>query len=239
MHPVDELRAALPAVEPYPPGMIPVPTQIVGTAFFPGGTGLWNPAGTATLGTWPRRGVLVLGQDFDSEQGYLASRAAGCEVGRSATWRALLPVLAEAAIPLESCFFTNAYMGLRDGSRATGPNPGSSDRGFVDRCRAFFLHQVRLQAPSVVIALGHATPRFLATLAPELTAWKDCRDFNAVDGAGPMVTSVHFPDTPPCTIVSLTHPSFRALNVKRRRFEALVGNDAERTMLQRAWRPHS
>jgi hypothetical protein len=39
---MQELRKKLWMVKPYPPGMLAIPRLIQGTAFFPGGSGLWG-----------------------------------------------------------------------------------------------------------------------------------------------------------------------------------------------------
>jgi hypothetical protein len=39
---MQELRSKLWKVEPYPKGMKAIPQPIAGTAFFPGGTGIWK-----------------------------------------------------------------------------------------------------------------------------------------------------------------------------------------------------
>jgi hypothetical protein len=60
MHEAEELWNELSAVAPYPEGVLAVPEPIVGTAFFPGGFGLWNPAATGplTLRKW-QQGRMV------------------------------------------------------------------------------------------------------------------------------------------------------------------------------------
>jgi hypothetical protein len=65
MHPVDRLFQALCEVEPYPPGVCPIPRRIVGPAFFPGGAGLWEAEpGSDSLPPMPIHGIMVLGHDF-------------------------------------------------------------------------------------------------------------------------------------------------------------------------------
>jgi hypothetical protein len=152
-------------VEPYPADVLRVPGCIGGTAFFPGGAGLWKLA-KEPIPDFPVYGVMVLGQDFHSEDGFWESFRQGTEVSVTRTvptWQQLLPLLEEAAIPLKQCFFTNAYMGLRQGSTTTGPFPGARDAAFLERCRRFLLRQVEAQQPAMILALGkwvpHHSPR--------------------------------------------------------------------------------
>jgi hypothetical protein len=66
---MQELRRMLKMVNPYPKGMMPIPTAISGTAFFPGGTGLWQTESSRSRATSHRQ-VMILGHDFDSEAAY-------------------------------------------------------------------------------------------------------------------------------------------------------------------------
>ncbi len=77
---------------------------------------------------------MVPGHDFYSEAGF---RRFAAKSTKGPTWHNLLALLARVGIEPERCFFTNAYMGLRAGSRNTGRFPGARDPGFVERCRAF------------------------------------------------------------------------------------------------------
>lgn len=242
MHPIDQLFLAMQEVEPYPTGMVPPPCRIDGTAFFPGGTGLWNSSPGRPLPPPPTRGVMVLGQDFDSERGFETSLRRGTEVtvtlgvakSANSTWKSLLSLLAAAAIPPEECFFTNSYMGLRVGKKATGPSPAARDAAFAERCRTFFVQQVKILEPAIVLALGLEVTSFLAPLAAALSGWRRARTFSQLDEAGPLVREATFPGTPFCTVVALTHPSYRALNAKFRRYSDQVGHQAELLMLRHA-----
>ncbi|PYS46692.1 MAG: hypothetical protein DMG13_29440 [Acidobacteria bacterium] len=137
-HPVDLLWRALLGVAPYPPGVEPVSERIRGTAFFPGGHGLWMPDPMIGPPDMPIGKVMVVGQDFHSLRNYKESLSLGCSI-RNATWRNLLPLLKAAGIRPNDCFFTNAYMGVRSDERSTGRFPGSRDDAFTKRCHRFFL----------------------------------------------------------------------------------------------------
>lgn len=239
-HPVESLFIAMSNVEPYPPGVLAVPARIRGTAFFPGGCGLWNPRRVERLPPLPIGGVMVLGHDFHSRAAFTRSFEAEGEViegphgayrmGR--TWRNLLPLLEDAGIRPEECFFTNAYMGLRESDATMGRFPGSRDPQFVERCRRFFVTQLRTQRPAVILSLGAWVPRFLAPLAPQLAGWRDKWSLDAIDAAGPVVRSTRFEGYDGrCVVVALTHPSMRGSNVRRRRYDKRVGAEAELAML--------
>jgi uracil-DNA glycosylase len=234
-----DLRAVLPMVTPYPAGVRPVPTPIRGTAFFPGGDGLWH-FGDDSDGPRPAGGVMVLGHNFDSERGFAASMRRGQENLAGPTWRHLLAVLDEAGVPRETCFFTNLFMGLIAGDRATGAFPGARDAPFVDRCLAFLRVQLAWQRPRCVLALGGHVVPLLGRLAPDLAAWSRVRRLRDLDecGLGLMreVTIVLGETAPPlrCTVAALTHPSFRPRNVANRSYRGRTGHLAEIALLQDA-----
>ncbi len=101
----------------YPPGVLPIPDQkITGTAFFPGGSGLYLEDQDPGTVEFPVGGVMVLGHNFDSEKGFRDSVIRGKEKLTTGTWGPLLKLLAEAGVPFDRCFFTNAFMGLCEGS---------------------------------------------------------------------------------------------------------------------------
>ena len=236
MHAIEALFSALPEIEPYPDGVRSLWDRIPGIAFFPGGAGLWNVSPGHPLPPMPVRGVMVLGHDFHSEDAFAKSLAAGSEVSLSPTWPALLSLLKVSSIPYESCFFTNAYMGLRRGSATMGRFPGSRDAGFRDRCRRFLLRQLSAQKPTLILTLGRWVPEFIAPLSRQLQPWAKAKSLLAIDAASPVMSQVQFDgaEAPPCTVVALTHPCLRGPNVRRRRYGALLGHAAEVAMIRSA-----
>jgi len=236
MHPIDLLFHSMIEVEPYPTGVVNVPGRIAGTAFFPGGYGLWQADGPI-----PQDPIMILGHDFHSEVGFRESFDRGGEVvmekGRPVmgpTWRSLVCLLKEADIDPSSCFFTNAYMGLRAGSGTTGRFPGSTDPGFVERCRAFLTLQIRTMRPRAILTLGAWVPSFIGPLSPELACWTKTTSFADIDNVGPMITDVRFPGAPDvlCAVGALTHPSLRGPNVRHRHYGGAQGHPAELQLIR-------
>jgi hypothetical protein len=221
----------------YPKGVIAVPEPIAGTAFFPGGYGLWNPDATRPLPPFPFRGVMIVGHDFHSEVGYWASQRRKHESLNQPTWRNLLDVLRRAKIDLTQCFFTNFFTGLRAGSRTTGRFPGASDNGFVKDCRSFLLGQIEVQRPSLLITLGTQTPFLMAPLSSQLSDWAERRGLKHLDTHEPVRFGVRFLDLEDFAInvVALTHPSLRPACVRHRRYKGLEKDAAELLMLSDAY----
>lgn len=218
----------------YPAGVIGVPQPIPGLAFFPGGYGLWGVVGRRNLPQWPEGGVMIVGHDFHSEAGYRSSLRAGGEPLTMPTWRNLIGVLADAGIPLERCFFTNAYMGLREGAVTTGPFPGAAEPTFASHCTAFLREQIRLQQPALILTLGVNVPPLLGTLSPELAPWTSGRGLRHLDAVGPVRSGVTVGgiDGYDTTVVALVHPSLRHASVRHRRYAGAVGAAAERAMVR-------
>ena len=241
-HPIEYLFNELQIVEPYPKGVKPVPKMLSGTAFFPGGSGLW----LGRSGSWytpsdrpdmPEGKVMVLGHNFDSEAGYRETKSvAGQHELESHTWWNLLPLLQDAGIEPEDCFFTNAYMGLMEGEGNTGEFPGAKDPGFVERCRSFFFKQIAVQKPRLILTLGSEVPWFITPLSARMKAWRGYESFGDLDASGPLINNVRFKRDSEqlVTVVALMHPSQRKRNVWRRRYRGLRGEAAELAMLEDA-----
>lgn len=220
----------------YPVGVLPVPAPIPGTSFFPGGFGLWNSAMGQPLPPFPVEGCMVLGHDFHSEAGYRASVKRGREDANQPTWRNMVSLLNRAGVPLDRCFFTNYYMGLRQGSATTGPFPGRTDATFVAWCRSFFIEQLRVQRPRLIITLGVSVPPGIAPLSRQLEDWGRGIGIRHLDSVGALRRDVSFDGLPSyvTTVVALIHPSLRHASLRHRRFGSLSGDDAEVALLKSA-----
>jgi hypothetical protein len=231
---IETLWAGHHQVEPYPRGVAPVPQLIEGTAFFPGGRGLWRPNPPLVDCEVISGGFMILGHDFHSEEGYRASLARGSESMLQPTWRNLLAFLQRAAIQPEICFFTNFYMGLREGSQTTGVFPGAADRTFRGRCLDFLRVQLATYRPQVVLTLGRFVPSLIAQLTPGLAQWAGSPSLQRIDTVGPFVrdVAVDVGGAPLHTsFAALTHPSLRHLSVARRRYRDRQGDAAEHAMV--------
>ena len=214
-------------------------------AFFPGGAGLW---GVSTGSEWPpipEGRIMVLGHNFGSTDYYdNCCRTWHGDNQNSNTWKGLTEILGVTGIPLEWCFFTNVYVGLRTDSKETGKFPGASNKPFRNKCQTLFQKEVEYQKPSLILSFGRFNPRFLSEIANELASWKHCKDtLKRVDlsEAGPVVASVRFTMCPQLdtVVVALTHPSCpaRASHVARNRlYKERNGYDVEIDMIQDALR---
>lgn len=236
-HAISYLLALHDQFENYPNGVIRISRHIPGTAFFPGGAGLWNTQPDKPLPPMPVGGVMVVGHNFDSEVGFERSFNHAEENLKGTTWRNLLAFLKQVEISPKCCFFTNAYVGLQSGDRAMGPFPGKRDPKFVCWCQDFLLEQIKLMQPRLILSLGIHVPSFLASLSPELgCVWSGVRQFATLDE---QEVALVYPSTfegvlRPTAVVALTHPAYRHVNVKFRRFRSLKGGDAEQALVKDA-----
>jgi uracil-DNA glycosylase len=237
-HPVHKLFEDSREVCPYPDHVVEVPAQIQGTSFFPGGTGLWW-GDAPSIPALPVGKVMILGHDFHSEAGYKWACAHQKENLEATTWLHLRELLGLVPIRLDECFFTNIYMGLREGTATTGRFPGAADSGFVDRCRNFFLRQVAMQQPRLILALGAYVPQFLAPRSRQLSAWTLPSSFSKRDETKTSIREEVIFDgvaIAPCVIASIVHPCMRNSNVHRRRWHSrdLHGKEAELELVRHA-----
>ena len=96
----------------YPEGIVKVDKPLRGTAFFPGGDGLYleNEVADHLIK------YMILGQDYDNVKNYEKVRDSEkqSEVAlKNRTWINILVLLEKAGISPKECFFTNALMGLK------------------------------------------------------------------------------------------------------------------------------
>lgn len=163
--------------------MVPVPERLPGTAFVPAA---WA-CGTQVRGhpaTHAPRWGDVLGHGFYSEAGYRRFLTDRGESTKGPTWRNLLALLDRVRVGPERCFFTNAYMGLRAGSKNTGRFPGTRYPGFVERCRVFSGERIKAQEPRLILTLDSHVPAVLAPLSENLAPWRDRASLKLLDDAG-------------------------------------------------------
>jgi hypothetical protein len=236
MHPAEQLWQRHHPTGGYPAGVVAVPEPISGVAFFPGGFGLYRQDIAGSLPPMPIGKVMVLGHDFHSEAGYRESVLRTREAASQPTWRNLLRVLDEVGIARSDCFFTNVYMGLREGEATTGRCPGAGDQPFVAFCKQFLVEQLCALRPSLIITLGINVPPFVGDVIKGLAPWTEGRGLRFLDSVGPVRREVVLPVTPHTTanVVALTHPSLRHASIRHRRYAARRGHEAEILMLRDA-----
>ena len=176
----------------------------LGTAFFPVGAGLWRPG--TTLGQRP---IVIVAHIFDGPSyRYALGPGGGNErVSGNRTWLGLRKVLDLAEIDIESCFLTNALMGIKTG-RATGAVRGG--RAYRSQCAAFLARQLQVLAPRLVVSLGVHAMTLLALAVPALgEIWRHATTVTALDLAVPpsnVVRAIRLRDDLAIDVAVLRHP---------------------------------
>jgi hypothetical protein len=141
----------------YPDGTCPFPFQLAGQGFFPGGDGLWRDEtelDRPSSGLLPVGGAVFVGNDFGTLSSFLKLRSRGFE--NPPTWKHLKERIRGAELPPPAMFFTNGIPGLRssDGARALDKRDWRQDAAFMDFCREFFVYQMEVLQPRLVVILG-------------------------------------------------------------------------------------
>lgn len=238
-HAVEQLFEHLRDIRPYVGGMVEIQQHLPGLGFFPGGDGLWKAPGQRNRPSMPAGGIMVLGNNFQCEANYTALlKTEEEDRQKDATWRGLLSFLTTVHINPAHCFFTNAYMGLVEGEDPTRTVRGMTDPEFLRRCRGFFLRQLAVVQPRLILALGTKVPSFLAPLSEQTRHWSGAKTWAEIDQKdGSLAQEVAFPGlTNPISIACLLHPSFRGPNLHRRKFRGLTGAAAEEALVLEAIR---
>jgi hypothetical protein len=190
--------------------------RIAGTAFFPGGSGLYLEGREAANIGFPVRGIMILGHNFDSQCGFKKSLDKGKETLTRGAWAGIIKRLDLAGIPAAECFFTNAFMGLCRGN-SNKDFRGRNDSSFREACAAILRAQIRIQRPKLIVTLGLKVLPLLACLSADLHAWRGIRKGNSCD---PQLTTKDIDRTPIITarfdfddglryqsvVVPITHP---------------------------------
>ncbi len=229
----------------YPDEVVRIPARIEGTAFFPGGDGLYREGGAPAISDLPLGGVMILGHNFDSERGFRASVDRGSESLTTGTWRNLLRLLEKTAIPVDRCFFTNAFMGLckgDDNKKFLGR--GNSD--FRAACLEFLRVQIAVQRPKLIIALGVKVPPMLAGLSDDLAPWagrfirkRSDPEFHLKDlDAAPVFGEVRFAldcGIHTATLTAIAHPSDARNGRLRKPAGFAPGPEVEVEIVRRAY----
>lgn len=235
----------------YPPGIHPVDTtrfELEGLGFFPAGVGRYAAPGRSACHDLALGGLFVLGNNFGS-RGYL-DRLLGmelpseCEQGD--TWGPLLSQLREAKVALDSCFFSNSYLGYLAGSSnmAAFPTLGS----FTSQCAKFLKMELEQLRPRVVIALGAPARKLLAhkEVNLDLMTWQK-NSLEVLDRRNQAFREVNFAGVT-FTVIAWVHPSAQDRKPKKDSLSYLesryyirdgtqhVGRAAEVEMLRNALR---
>ena len=197
------LRSRLVELAPYPRGCVSFVGRPLmnGTAFFPGGDGVWKDR-SASGSLDKTLDVLVLGSDFGDVVSYDSRFQVNNEwrdESDGRTWSGLLRLIDAAKIARGRIFYTNAWPCLREGDQPVkGGIPGARDKEFTKRCIAFFEATIDRVRPKLIVPLGVAPTRFVGHAAQN--AWSAAHGWKQID-------RIPVNDAFGARIVPVLHPS--------------------------------
>lgn len=205
--------------------------EIKGNGFFPGADGMIGDVKKIS-----QKDIMILGQDQDKLAGFEKSKKARNEE-YTPTWKNLIKLLNDAKIESKRCIFTNCILGVRKiGNKNTGKSPALIDKNFIYQSLKFLEFQIDLQKPKAIICLGIIPIKLLGYLSKELhLKFMIVETFKEIDERKIGINkNVQFDNISNCqpTIIILTHPSYRNLNVKHRKYKNFEMNEAEIEMLR-------
>jgi hypothetical protein len=223
---IESLRLELKKITSYPPIFKEINCGVSGVGFFPGARGLWRDEDEC-LSDKP---VMILGHDFGAEKDYDLSVKRGEENLKALTWKNLYEMLSDFKIETNECFFTNAIMGVRTEGSAVGKSPAFKYPEYLNDCKSFLVRQIDIQRPKVIIVLGLHLLGFISDMSLELLQVSKIKTYKKLDQnnlSGFMDIAFDGLDNYRTNIVFITHPTYRHLNVENRKYNNLIGIEAE------------
>jgi len=224
--------------------------QLNGVGFFPAAKGVYG-VDREPLRDIPVGGVLALGHDWGTVQDYNDCLRRDAEnIGGNATWRNMTRFFACVEIDLRTVYFTNFFIGLREGPSSTGEFPGNkfplakNNDSYVAACQELVLKQIIAQRPKLLIVYGAYLPKLMAPLAGKLNDWSKFNGFQGLDkGGNQLIDDVVFEfggTSHTSTVVSLVHPCYRQRTAQYRSWTNIhgiqfTGDAAEQAMVHQAW----
>lgn len=216
-----------------PAGVVPVPYQLAAPDFWPGGLG-HDPSVP-----FPHGGTMCLGHNWGVPSDWddtLRNDAAVLKT--NSTCRATLSLFARCDVPSRDIFLTNFFVHLMDAENPIGRFHGTGEVKYEAWTRTVFAAQIEAMRPRAMFVLGMHVPPLLAPLTAEFKPWALHRTLSTLDAAGvalvPRVTLSGQGWSHTFAAAVLTHPSYRHINAKHRRYKGRSGEAAEVAMIRDA-----
>jgi len=188
---------------------------------------------------FPHGGAMCLGHNWGIPSDWEDTRRSGAAVLKTnATCRATLSLFARCDVPSSDIFLTNFFVHLMDAESPIGRFHGTGDGNYEAWTRLVCAAQIEAMRPRAVFVLGMHVPPLLAAMAPEFGPWGRHRTLAALDVAdaalvqGVTLSGNGWSHTFAAAV--LTHPSYRHINAKHRRYRGLVGDAAEVAIIRDA-----
>lgn len=227
MKEIDLLFTKLNEYTDYPTSVSNKNGEIKYRAFFPAGNGIYGGSNS-----FPKNGIMILGQDWGTEKGYDEDLKRGGEPENYPTWKNILKFLEATGLSTDYCFFTNVFMGLRKEGTAYGRFPAFNNKPenkkYLDNCKEFFLYQIEIQKPKLILVLGLRVAEFLAEVSGQLSSWSKINNFKSIDENNNQIKrDIVFNNGVVSNLILLMHPSCRKYNLDTRKYNGETGNNAQ------------
>jgi hypothetical protein len=181
------------------------------------------------LPKFPVGGIMVLAHDWGTVGDFNTYAPQDAENLNNPTWRNMLSFFVKTGINPKECFFTNFFVGLRTGKSSVGIFPGIKDASYVKLCQEFFVEQVEMQKPKLILVLGAHVPKLIANTSNQLSSWRYFDTFKKLDEdnlasfSGVKIGNLNHTSS----VVALVHPCYRQLTAKSRSWKGFAGDEAE------------
>jgi hypothetical protein len=190
---VEDLFRTLRATVTTYAGAVPITKKPYrGTAFFPGGFGVWRYDPSVDAPVFPKGGNDFVGHNFDGTDSQDERDVEDIDELDTQTWKGLIKHLDNPNLQLRrnQCFFTNALMGLRPG-RSVGTIRGND--AYYSQCERFLEIQITATRPRLVVVLGIETIDRFRAISPQLrAAWRTEDTLESIAGRGVSVLEAEF-----------------------------------------------
>jgi uracil-DNA glycosylase len=193
--------------------------------FFPLGSGIFSEKCKTGEAEIEQGGVMVLGNDF----GTLHYVTNDCEDKRENNSKTIKN-LQKVGLEMDKTFFTNFFLGLRDNIN----HPGTTmtkliikrEKEYIDFCFNFFLTQLKIINPTVVICIGKEVGFALFNYFPEAFPIFNRRDmtYSKLYEAEEKIYEVLINNTSlgKRKFIFIPHPSWAHINWKKNNIELKI-----------------
>lgn len=227
----EKLKQIIPP-EKYPQNIMIECPHKESISFFPGGKGLYK-----NVLCFPTGKIMVVGQDWGTNEAYNSDINNDDEKNlKGATWSNIKKIFDKTDIKMDWCFFTNAIMGLRTNDKILGKSPAFKNIDFIELCKKYFIEQLNVCKPKIIISLGTYVPLFLQSLFDDdnFEFFRKKISFKEIDKNNKSVLyNIKLKNySQKVNIIFLTHPSLYFVNVRWRKYQGKEKMEAEIQMIK-------
>ena len=140
--------------------------------FFPLGSGILTDKSEIKKASIPSNGTMVLGNDFGTLN-YFETKC--CKTNREESSNKTIANLCNIGLDIETTFFTNFYLGLRNDKLFNGTKNTKRikqiEQDYKEMCYNFFQVQLEMIEPKIVLCLGAEVGQTLSEFSPVFSSF--------------------------------------------------------------------